>query len=341
MGKWFDQIRLFLGAERLRVLVALFIGTGLFSAVLSRIPEEWALTAQTLVTLGFISVAVIIVVGRMEGDMRYRWGAILAPAVGILIIGTLIVPQYFLAALGAAVGWVAAGIFIFSKSRAPLQYKEAIKAMRRNDYSTAIRAMDGLIKSEPQEPNHYRFRAELLRLSNKMDRARRDYEQMLKLAQDDPTRAVACNGLAEVEIQAGRYPAALAAAQHAYQLAPNEWVAAYNLGMIQDRLSDSAGAIASLNQALAAKVPDARHRLLIYVYLGRAYARQGDTQATTQALAGLKKQRDGLREWQTIMKSEQAATLRAVLEQDIQLAAQLIAGEGDALALLQAQDQPV
>ena len=48
------------------------------------------------------------------------------------------------------------------------------------------------------------------------------------------------NGLAEVELQAGRFEAAQKAAHKAQELAPQEWVAAYNLGMIEDRLANHA-----------------------------------------------------------------------------------------------------
>ncbi|MCU0511696.1 MAG: tetratricopeptide repeat protein [Anaerolineae bacterium] len=324
---YYQQFRIFLGPERFLVLVALFIGTGLFSTALATIQTEWAGTAQTLVTLLFLAVAVILIVGRMEGDARYRWGAILAPAVGLLLLAALFLPQYGLAAAGGAVGWIAAGAMIFGKSRAPMQYRQAVKAMRKNDYDAAVKAMDSLIKAEPQEPNHYRFRAELLRLWGKTDRARRDYQQMTTLAQDDATRAVAFNGLAEIDLQTGKYEAAREAAQKACDLAPGEWVAAYNLGLIQDRVSDAPGAIDSLNRALAAKIPDSRHRLLVYLYLLRAHSRRQDSAAATHTLALLRKERAGLREWQSILHSDQAQVLRDVLAADIDTARRLMDGE--------------
>jgi predicted Zn-dependent protease len=225
------------------------------------------------------------------------------------------------------VGWIAAGAMIFGKSRAPMQYRQAVKAMRKNDYDAAVKAMDSLIKAEPQEPNHYRFRAELLRLWGKTDRARRDYQQMTTLAQDDATRAVAFNGLAEIDLQTGKYEAAREAAQKACDLAPGEWVAAYNLGLIQDRVSDAPGAIDSLNRALAAKIPDSRHRLLVYLYLLRAHSRRQDSAAATHTLALLRKERAGLREWQSILHSDQAQVLRDVLAADIDTARRLMDGE--------------
>jgi tetratricopeptide (TPR) repeat protein len=328
-----NKVQLFLGTSRLWLLIGLFIGTGILSAVFGKIEGDWVTTAQTVLVLSFLAIAVVVVLGRMEGDTRYRWGAILAPAIGILGLAALFFPQYVTAALGAAVGWIVAGIFIFSRSREPLQYKEAIRAFRKNDYETAVKAMDAIIKTEPKTAHHYRFRAEILRVWEKYDRAHRDYEMMVKLAPDDVTKAVAYNGLAEVDLQVGKLDSARKAAQQAYDLAPDEWVAAYNLGMIQDRQGDSSGAIASLSQALKAKIPDARHRLLIYLYLARAYSRQGDTPAAEQAIASLKKQKNGLREWETIMQSDQAQTLRDVMAQDIETARKLVSGALGSAAL--------
>ncbi len=326
MTQYLAQIRIFLGAARLRLLVFLFISTGILSGIFALIPEPWAVTAQTLLLLLFLAVVVIIIVGRMQGDMRYRWGATLVPAVGLLALGALFFPDFFMAFLGGAVGWIVAGSFIFGKDKAPRQYKEAIKHMRKNEYEAAVKAMDALIKDEPKEPNHYRFRAELLRLWDKYGRAKRDYEEMLSLAQDDATKAVAYNGLAELDLQKNKFQEALQSAQKAYELAPHEWVAAYNLGMIQDRLHHNQPALDSLNQALKSKIPDARHRLLVCLYIVRAHSRLGDFEAAQTALAQLKQQRSGVNEWQVILNSPQAEVLRSVLADDVATARALIEG---------------
>jgi hypothetical protein len=104
--------------------------------------------------------------------------------------------------------------------------------------------------------------------------------------------------------------------------------------MIEDRLGESAAAVEHLRESLNARVPDARHRLLIYLYLIRAYMRLGERVSAENEVPNLKKQRDGLREWQTILSNEQAETLRKVIEGDIQVAESLINGqmEIDALA---------
>ncbi|HYO88848.1 MAG TPA: tetratricopeptide repeat protein, partial [Candidatus Limnocylindrales bacterium] len=197
-------------------------------------------------------------------------------------------------------------------------------ALRKGNLEGAVDAMDDVVRGEPDNPSHYRFRAELLRLWGKLDRARRDY---LKMAELNPESAEAYNGLAEVNLQAGDYPRAHEAALKAVELVRGNWVALYNLGMIEDRLHDSEAATDHLTKALLLKVPEVRHRLLIHLYLTRAAVRMGDMPAAKAALAELRRQRGGLEEWQKILEHEQAATLRAVLGDDVDTAAALLGGK--------------
>ncbi|MDZ4763703.1 MAG: hypothetical protein SGI73_04065 [Chloroflexota bacterium] len=244
-----------------------------------------------------------------------------------------VLPQYILPLVGAALGWIVAGMLLF-RVRAPMQYQQAVKFLRKNQLPEAVMAMDDLIKAEPNESGHYRFRAELLRVWGKLDRARRDYGKMIEL---EPESALAYNGLAEVELQAKHYDPALVAAQKAADLAPQEWVALYNLGMIEDRLGRSVEVVGHLARALELNVPDVRHRLLIHLYLARAHARIGDADAAARSLDALKKQTNGVIEWNTILQSEQAAALRDAIGDDVKAASALIAGELDVMALA---DQP-
>lgn len=324
------RITLFLGPQRLRALFLLLASTGILSLILNAAaasatqaqPAAWIPAVQTLLALAFIGGSTLIVFSALDSYERGRWIGILAPSFGLVLLGLLILPQYSGILFGGAVGWAVAGAFIF-RPRGPMQYQQAVKLLRKSEYADAVKVMDILIKTEPKQPNHYRFRAEILRVWGKLDRAKRDYKKMTEL---DPESAVAFNGLAEICLQAGDYDAAHVAGLRAYALAPDEWVAAYNLGMIEDRLGQADAAITHLNEALAAKVPDARHRLLIYFYLVRAYSRLNDTANAETQLAHLKKQRDGLREWQTILGSDQAQTLRDVIEADVQTAEALIDG---------------
>lgn len=319
------RVTLFLGPERLRLLFFLLATTGLLSLILNTVDAEanaWVRPAQTLLALTFVLGTAVIVWTRLDRFDRGRWLGLLAPAVGAILLGLLVLPQFLLPLLGAAFGWVIAGLFVFNP-RGPMEYTKAVKHLRRSEYEDAVKIMDGLIRENPKTASHYRFRAEILRIWGKLDRAKRDYRKMTEL---EPDSAVAWNGLAEVCLQAGDYPAAQQAADKAYQLAPDEWVAAYNLGMIEDRTGQAAAAVGHLREALKVRVPDTRHRLLIYLYLIRAYVRLNDLTAAETELATLKKQRGGIQEWRTIFASDQADTLRAVLEADVNTAEALLNG---------------
>lgn len=327
----FRRFSLFLGPRRLQWLFLLIALTGLVSLMLNAVKGDWVVPVQTALLLIAVVGSLIIILGKMEPYDRGRWLAIASPSLGALIIGIFIVPQFLLPLAGGAVGWIVAGMLLF-RSRTPMEYQKAVRLLRKNEYAEAVKVMDGLIKEDPDKPEHLRFRAELLRVWGKLDRAKRDYRKMTEL---DPQSPVAFNGLAEVCLQAGQLDEALAAAERAAELAPDEWVALYNLGMIEDRLDRAADTTAHLEKALALKVPDARHRLLIHVYLARAYARLGDGARAQQAALDIRKQKSGLQEWDTILNSEQADTLRAVIGEDVEAARALVGGTMDVMALAQ------
>ncbi|MBZ0299238.1 MAG: tetratricopeptide repeat protein [Anaerolineae bacterium] len=320
-----EQIRTFLGPARIQALILLFGLTGLISLILKSLdPQEapWATDVQSILVIVFLVGAGVIIGSRMDREARLRWLALLAPAIGALLLGLTVLPNLLLPLAGAAVGWIVAGIFIF-RPRIPRQFQVAVRHMRNGEYDDAVKAMNELIKEDPENEDFYRFRAEIFRLWGKLDRARKDYEQMIEIV---PDSAVAYNGLAEVQLQSGRYAEAREAGLRAYELAPEVWVAAYNLGMIEDRLGDAAQAVVHLQEALKQKIPDARHRLLMHLYLARAYSRLGDTESAHQQIDLIKRQRAGLDEWQHLLEHEQAAPLRAVLADDVQLAQDLIDG---------------
>lgn len=321
----------FLGPGGARSLFLLLAFTGLASLILNVIVEqyEWVRPVQTLLALVAIIGAAIIVLMRLDPIERRRWLAILAPALGAVILAFTVLPQFQLALLGGAVGWIVAGLLLF-RTKTPTAYREAVRHLRRNELEKAVKTMDAVIRADPGDPQHYRFRAELLRVWGRLDRARRDYVRVTEL---EPNSALGFNGLAEVELQAGRYTDALAAAMKAAELAPNEWVAFYNLGMIQDRLGHSETVITSLRKALALRVPDTRHRLLIHFYLARAHARLGQVDAVEQQVAALLRLKRGLQEWQKLLSSEQAETLRRVLGADIDAIDAVFTGAIDRAAL--------
>jgi tetratricopeptide (TPR) repeat protein len=318
----------FLGPQRAQLLFFLFAFTGLASLVLNAVEADWVQPVQTLLALGFLVVAAAIVLTRLEREDRSRWLAILLPAGGLLLLGSFF-PHLGWAFLGGALGWVVAGMFIF-RTRARVEYRQAVRHLRANEYAEAVKIMDDVIKDDPNDLQHYRFRAEILRLWGKLDRARRDYQQMVTL---EPESAIGYNGLAEVNLQAGRYDDALAAGHRAFELAPNAWVAAYNLGMIEDRLGHSQAVIDHLERALSLNVPERRHRLLISLYVARAYARLGNAEYAQAALEMMRNESASLREWQTLLGSDQAATLRDVLGADVQTVDDLLEGRRDVMSL--------
>ncbi len=321
----------FLGTARLQALIALLALTGLGNLVLNSVVDEspWARDAQSVLVGVWLFGTVAIVISALDAFERGRWIGILVPAAGAILLGVFF-PGLFGLMLGLSLGWIVAGSLIF-RPRSPEEYRNAIKHLRKSRYKEAVDEMTALIKKQPDEPGHYRFRAELFRIWGKLDRARRDYGKMVELA---PEMAVAWNGIAEVEVQSGDYEAAKKAALKALELAPNEWVAAYNLGMIEDRTGDAKSAAVHLQQALDAKVPDSRHRLLIYLYLARAHVRLAQTEQANNAIHQLKKHKGGLNEWEVILQSEQADTLRQVIEPDITQIQAIIDGDLNAEALV-------
>ncbi len=318
-----NRFLLFIGPARARALFFLLTITGAISLTLNAVQGDWVRPVQTLFFFVFVIGALVIIAGRMTREDRGRFLAIMLPALGALILAVTVLPQFALPLVGGAAGWLAAGFIIF-RTRIPMDYQKAIKHLRKNEYNEAIDVIDDVIKSDPDTPNHYRFRAELLRISGKLDRARRDYYRMIELV---PESAEAYNGLAEVQLQMNNLSGALEAAAKAQSLAPNDWVALYNLGMIEDRVGSAQDAIGHLTKALDLKVPDARHRVLIHLYLARAYARLGDMAHIAEQINEIKRQRAGLEEWQKILESEQAATLKAVIGADVETAQAIIDGK--------------
>jgi Flp pilus assembly protein TadD len=319
-----DRIQLFLGPTMTRVLIAWFGLTGLASLVLNSVVNQydWVRPVQSLIVIIFLLGAAAIFASRLTPGERGRWSAIMLPAIIALFFALFIVPQWSGILIGGGIGWVVAGLLL-SRSRMPMEYREAIRHLRKNEYDKAAKVMERIILAEPNEVNHYRFRAEIYRLWGKLKLAIRDYQRMAEI---DPKSPVAYNGLAEVYLQNNDFASAEDAALKANALAPNDWVTYYNLGMIEDRLHESQKVINHLTKALALKVPDARHRLLIHLYLIRAYIVQNQPDKAEEQLKALKRHTSGLEEWQTILNSNQATTLRDVIGKDIETALDLVNG---------------
>lgn len=319
------RIQIFLGPTMTRVFIAWFALTGLANLILNSIANQydWVRPVQSGIVIIFVLGSILIVASRLSPEDRGRWLAILLPAVIAIFIGLIVSTSVGILIMGLGVGWIIAGLML-TRSKMPIEYRDAVKLLRKNQYEQAAKIMDGVIKADPNDPNHYRFRAEIYRLWGKLKLAIRDYQKMTELTPQSP---LAYNGLAEVYLQSRQYDLAQEAAHKANQLAPDDWVTYYNLGMIEDRLHQSEAAIAHLEKALALKVKDARHRLLIHLYLARAYSRLGKLAEAQAQVEAVKKHTGGLEEWETILKSDQAETLREVLGEDIEAALGLSTGE--------------
>ncbi|MCE2490596.1 MAG: tetratricopeptide repeat protein [Anaerolineae bacterium] len=312
-----------LGKARLRALFLLVVLTGLASLMLNALDARaypWTTSLQTLLALSVPVGAVAIFASALDPSTRWRPIVILLPVTLVLLLALVVEASLRLPLAGVALGWALAGWFLF-RPRQARQVQEAIRALRRGRHGEALTAMDELIALEPDVAAHYRLRAEILRLDGNLSAASRDYRSMTRLNSGD---ASAWNGLAEVLLQADRHQEALEAARRAASLAPGDWVASYNQGMIEDRLGLARPALEHVGDALAADVPDARHRLLLQLYLARARMRLGDRAGAEEALQHLRRERKGLEEWQQLLAHEQAAPLRKVLESDIQIASSLM-----------------
>jgi predicted Zn-dependent protease len=321
----FRDFERWLGVQRTRTLIGLLVFTGLSSLVLrAAFPDEsWSTSVQTLLVLVFAAGAVWLISGRLASDTRRRLLFAALPAMGAVLLGVLL-PGLLQLFLGAALGWLIVAPLLM-RSNEKREYKQAIKSMRRRDYDAAINIMNGLIKAEPKDANHYAFRAQLHRFNNNPNRARQDYQKIVKLA---PESGIGQNGLSEIALQEGNLEEAAQWGREALTHRPDDWVAAYNLGLIADRQQDAEQAIFILSQALDTHVPDSRHRLLIQLWLARNHFRLGEHDKAEAALHQLRREKNGLREWKTILDSEEAAvTVRGMLREDIQQADALIRHE--------------
>jgi tetratricopeptide (TPR) repeat protein len=312
-----------LGPQRRTWLVGLLIATGLASLVLQLAfaEETWSQSAQTALVLLFLAGAFWIVSGVLSPFTKRRLAFTVLPALGALALAVLL-PDFLFLFLGAALGWLFAAQMLM-RNMDKREYKLAVKALRKGEYQQAIDHINPLIQQEPEVAEHYAFRAQLHRLNDDPKRARQDYEQVLAL---DPKSSVGANGMSEVSLQNGDLTEARRWAELAYQNAPQDWVAPYNLGMILERAGDDKGAEKALREALALKIPESRHRFLSYFWLSRLLHRQGKPDEAQKMVAELKDEKTGFKEWQTILESKEAATLRTLLQQDVRLAGRLMDG---------------
>ncbi len=314
-----------LGSRRAWALFLLLAITGTLSLMLQAVGTDvpWVIPVQNGLFLIALVGGIILVLSRQDPLDRRS----LIISIGPLLLGLglgILFPDFLVWFMGAGVGWLILSQVVLRRN-VRREYQQAIRHLRRNEYDEAIRIMGDLIRVEPAESSHYRFRADLYRLQGKPSKALQDYRRIVEL---EPQSGVGYNGLAEVYLQEGDMQQALVYARQANEVEPDEWVMPYNLGMIEDRLGMSDQVIEHLRRALEEGRPDVRHQVLIHLWLARALARLGQMAEAEAELASLRRLKRGIQEWRTIIASEQAAALRKVLADDIALVQRLADGTG-------------
>lgn len=315
------EVTRWLGPTRTRIVAALLVGV-VFSSVFlwaSFSGESWTLAAQ-MGLFWLLLVGVGVVAGtRFSGTGQRRFWSAVGPSLILIGLGVL-VPRWALFFGGAGIGWLIISQFVL-RGGVRMEYQSAIKALRRGDYAGAVGFMDHLVAAEPDDLEHWRFRAELYRLAGDLPKAQADYEQMRQI---DPDHADAYIGLAEVFAQQGKYEEARRYAEEAHQRQPQNWMTAYNLGMIEDRLGHAQAALHCLDETITLGVPSSRYWLLIRLWRARCFYQLGKLDETRGELDRMRQQTAGLREWQMVFESEHAAALRGMLESDVKLAEELL-----------------
>jgi tetratricopeptide (TPR) repeat protein len=314
-----------LGPGRFRTLIGLLIGTGLASTGLQiAFPEaDWLAGAQVVLVLCFLGGGALIIGAAMSPVRQRRWAFMVGPALLALVVGLLLIPGWSRFFMGAALGWLLVSQLML-RDLEGREYKLAVKAIRKNNYGEALSQMTQLIEREPDKAEHYEFRAQILRLDKQLGAAKADYERAMAL---DAKSAVGANGLAEIYLEENNLSQARHWADVAYKQAPEEWVAAYNLGLIAERQGDDKTATTALKKALGLKMPDSRHRLLCQFWLLKVYHRQGKKKDLSAKLEALRKEHKGLHEWEVILESDESAGLRRVFQQDVRMIKDLLDGK--------------
>ncbi len=317
-----------LGRDRALALFLLVGFSGAASLVLQAIGPQvaWVIPVQNGLALVAILGVTIIPLSRVDPADRRSLAIAIAPLVAGLGLG-LFLPQYMLWFLGAGIAWLAVSAFVLRRG-VRREYRQALRHLKQGEYDAALKIITPLIKAEPDNPFHYRFRADLHRLKGRPQQAIQDFNRIIKL---EPESAVGYTGLSEIHLQQGDLAQALTFAQQAYARDPQQWAMPYNLGMIEEKMGLVSEAAVHLQEALEARPPDSRHRLLIRLWLARAALKQGQPDAAEAHVAALRKEKRGLEEWQAVFASAQSGALSAILAADVNLARRLFDGAGLAI----------
>ncbi|NDJ76897.1 MAG: tetratricopeptide repeat protein [Chloroflexi bacterium] len=320
----FGTLRSWLGPLRTQIVTGLLVSVVLAVVGLQLLAgsESWVFTAQLSLVWLLLVVLALVLHSRLPPQGRQRLWLMLGPGLALLAVG-LLLPDMALFFGGGGLGWIVAAQFVL-RNRMQMQYRAAVRHMRSGNYDAALEVMNTVIAAEPDRAENYRFRAEVYRLASRLALAQQDYERVIQLS---PDAAKGYSGLAELFAQQGDYEHAHTYARQALEREPNQWLPAYNLGMIEDRRGNAAAAVEHLESAVAAGLPHSRYWLLTRLWLTRNYFRLEKVDHARRQVELMQRHISGLTDWQTVLASDQAAPLRPLLAEDIRLAKQLLAGE--------------
>lgn len=302
-----------------RGVILLWGLTGLLSLVLNAsIPNDVSRGLQTVIFWIALLGTFAWLLGLLGVQSWRDMSLILAPAFGLMLLGWLFFPEWLMPLMGASIGWLVVVAFLLRK-QVPAAQRNAIRQWRRGDHSAAIRSLDELIRHS-DEDHHRLLRAQIMLSWGKPGRAERDIREV---CHRQPENAAAHNLLAEARIQAGDYDSAGEAGERALALAPQDWVAAYNLGMIADRQQDAEKTIAMLRCAQGLQISAQRHRALTWLWLARAHCRLGEESVARECLQQLRAEKKAIAEWLRLLSEDAAQPLRVLVAEDVTLAQQM------------------
>jgi tetratricopeptide (TPR) repeat protein len=311
------DIRFWLGTDRINIILGALLATGIGSIVLGLVADGgWVTTVQSLLAITFIAVAVVVIGSRMGPAGRRRLFFTLGPSLGLAVLAFVLPANFFPFVLGGAFGWILAAQF-FMQEPTLMEYREAVRHMRKQEYKEAIKVLNGLVKDEPGNLEHLDFRARLFQLNGNTKNAMTDFEKMMEVAPDDPR---AYTGMSGIYVRKGDFATAREYSEKAFLREPNDPAAPHDLAMIEDRLGNSEAVVDYIEEAKKLGLREQRLLLLAHLWQARAYHRLGELEDADAALAQMKRYRQGLSEWQRILEDTQAKTVRKIYEYDISVA---------------------
>lgn len=253
------------------------------------------LSAQLAIVWLGLATLLAEAAARRKAESRRRYLLAAIPAMILWGVAVLLPPlrAFF---IGGGLAWSLLGPQIFSPRQA-MMYKEAVRYMRKEDYAAAIALMDRLIALEPHVPAHYDFRGQIHQLAGDMVCAEADFRKALDLDPDLLETRLALAGTAWL---AGRLAEAREWAAGAIQRHPTDHGAFMAAGMIEVWDRQYAAALPLLEQAIQVGKQPRRDRALLHFWLAFLNLRAGSRDKALEHIAGLRRVRANMREWQDI-----------------------------------------